>query len=119
MDANEPIEAPVDCDAGRRLGCATFCCRLIVRLAPDEPHPTGERRGNCIDKDPVTGLCVHLERGTQRCGIWDKRPRICRAYDCNHDPSLQVVLREGYRSLTQLAFSDAPPKSEWRRVPTR
>jgi hypothetical protein len=30
-----------------------------------------------------------------------------------------VVLREGFRSLTQIAFADAPPKSEWRRVPTR
>jgi len=116
----EPKEAPVDCDAGRALGCATFCCRLIVRLRPGEPHPThpNERR-SCIDKDPHTGLCVHLDRQSQRCRIWERRPKICRAYDCNHDPSLQVVLREGFRSLTQIAFADAPPESEWRRVPTR
>jgi len=26
----------VDCDAGMRLGCQTYCCRLLVRLDPEE-----------------------------------------------------------------------------------
>ena len=111
-------EASVDCEHGRRLGCATFCCRLIVRLRPGEPHPThpSELR-SCIDKDPETGLCVHLDPDTHRCGIWERRPQICRAYDCNQDPSLQVVLRDGFRSLTQIAWGEPPPRSQLRRVP--
>lgn len=94
----------LDCETGRRLGCATFCCRLIVRLAPDEvePPPPGGVAKRCVDKDPDTGLCVHLDPGTQRCRIWDRRPRVCREYDCNADPMLAVVLREGFLSLTHL-----------------
>lgn len=109
----------VDCEAGRRLGCASFCCRMIVRLDADEGDPrrpdlVGKR---CLDKDPVDGLCVHFERSSGRCGIWERRPRICREYDCNGDTLLQVVLRDGFRSLTELVRARVPPASEWKRIP--
>jgi hypothetical protein len=31
------------------------------------------------------GYCHHLERPTQRCGIYDNRPFVCRSYDCRQD----------------------------------
>ena len=109
----------LDCDAGRRLGCASYCCRLIVRLAPAERDPgqPDNPAKHCIDKDPEDGLCVYFDRDTGRCSIWEDRPAICRAYDCNQDPLLQVVLRDGFSSLTRLVTSTPAPKESWGEVP--
>lgn len=95
----------LDCDEGRRLGCRTMCCRLVVRLAPGEPDPGGHRdpRKSCVDKDPRDGLCVYIDRRTGRCTKWHERPSVCRGYDCNHDPMLQVVIQDGVHSIVQAA----------------
>ena len=31
------------------------------------------------------GYCVHSDSATRRCGVYDKRPAICRTYDCRND----------------------------------
>jgi len=99
----------VDCNAGRALGCQTFCCRLLVRLTDDERRYGDGRLSpkNCLDKRP-DGWCVHLEQHSERCSVWDDRPETCRAYDCTNDPRLQIVLRDGFHSLTALAFAPPP-----------
>lgn len=109
----------VDCEVGRRLGCATFCCRLIVRLqAEDAGSPAApDPRKSCLDKDPEDGLCVHFDRSRGLCRIWRDRPSLCRAYDCNHDPLLQVVLRDGLTSLTDLVRATTPPRESWVQIP--
>lgn len=114
-------ETFIDCDAGRRLGCNTFCCRLLVRYDADErpPAPPGETAKGCVDKAP-DGLCVNLDRSTHRCAIWDRRPRVCREYDCNTDYLLQVALRVGVTNIVQLsrdaiAMTIAP--EDWLSVP--
>ncbi len=106
----------LDCDEGRRRGCDTFCCRLIVRLEDGERDPVQvhNEKKHCVDKDP-DGLCTYLDRKNNRCSVWEKRPSICRVYDCNKDPLLQIVLRDGFHSLTQLVTTpqirlDGPPK---------
>lgn len=88
------VTACVDCDAGREMGCQTFCCRLLVRLKPHEmvPNEEGLAPKGFVDKTE-DGYCVHMDRETNRCGIWQTRPEICREYDCNGDEVLQVVLR--------------------------
>lgn len=94
----------IDCDEGRRLGCRTFCCRLLVRLDEDEREPAvdGRPAKGFVDKG-ADGLCVHLDRVSHRCGIWEKRPRICREYDCNHDYLLQAAIRVGVKDIVQLS----------------
>lgn len=100
------LTGPLDCDEGRRLGCSTYCCSLIVRLEPGERDPTlPEIEKRCIDKCPASGVCIHLGPRDQRCGIYPSRPAICRAYDCRTDPLLKVVLREGFESLVKLVTS--------------
>lgn len=110
----------VDCEAGRRLHCSTFCCRLIVRLGPGEvdPEQPENKAKHCIDKNPEDGICVYLDRDSMRCRIWEKRPAVCRAYDCNQDPLLQVVLSDGFHSLTRLVKSKPPPREAWVRIPS-
>jgi len=101
----------VDCEAGRRLGCSTFCCRLIVRLTADDTArgvPGVSPPMRCIPKD-ADGYCVHLDRIANQCRIWESRPQVCRDYDCNSDELLQVVIRHGFKSLTDVV-------TNWRRT---
>ena len=118
----EECEVFLDCEEGRRLGCATFCCRLIVRLTPEERGrgvPGVEPAMNCLPKD-TDGLCIHLDRETSLCRIWRERPRVCREYDCNHDGLLSVVLKSGFTSLTQLVRDASRLRKAPRaRVPLR
>lgn len=111
----------IDCDAGRRLGCNTFCCRLLVRYYEDERPPSGDGSTpkGCVDKT-ADGLCIHLDRATQRCGIWETRPRVCREYDCNGDYLLQVAVRVGVKNIVQLSrdtLTTQVPREDWVRVP--
>lgn len=114
-------ESIIDCDMGRRLGCNTFCCRLLVRYYEDERPPSvdGSTPKGCVDKAP-DGLCIHLDRATQRCGVWDKRPRVCREYDCNTDYLLQVAVRMGVKNIVQLSRDSLTlqvPSEDWVRIP--
>jgi uncharacterized protein len=106
----------LDCDAGRRLGCHSYCCRLLVRLDPGErdptePHNSGKR---FIDKHPDSGRCIHQVADSGLCGIYERRPRVCRDYDCNHDRMLTVVLRDGCSSIVETsrkALNETNPAS--------
>jgi len=93
----------IDCEQGRRLGCQVFCCRLLVRLEPEErpPPENGLAQKGYMDKDP-DGYCIHFDRERKICRIWEQRPKICRAYNCNRDPLLQVALRYPFRNLADL-----------------
>jgi len=114
----------VDCEAGRRMGCATFCCRLLVRLKPherEEANGPGIVAKGFVDKDGE-GLCVHLNRQTWACEIWEQRPEICREYDCNSDFMLQIVLREGFTNIADVAVKAAKayiPKETYLKIPLR
>ena len=52
--STEIDDAIIDCEMGRRLGCNTYCCRLIVRYAEDERPPSvdGSTPKGCVDKAP-------------------------------------------------------------------
>jgi Fe-S-cluster containining protein len=116
-------EADVDCEAGRALGCQTFCCRLLVRLDPDEREPSkdGLPPKGFVDKDLGDGLCIHLDRVTHRCRIWAKRPRVCREYHCNGDEMLQAALKLGhFRNIVEVAKAAvqlAIPREAYVRIP--
>lgn len=120
-DAATP-RCDVDCEAGRRLGCASFCCRLLVRLDDDERTPTsdGSPAKGFVDKDPISGLCMHFDASTHLCKTWATRPRVCRQYSCNEDPLLQVVLVRGFttlKNLVQASESVQLPKAQRRQIP--
>lgn len=76
---------------------------MLVRLDPEEREPTDGSTPpkGFVDKDEE-GFCVHFHRETGHCAHWQSRPRVCREYDCNADSLLQIVLREGFVSLTTL-----------------
>lgn len=116
-------DADIDCDAGRALGCRTFCCRLLVRLDPDEREPgqDGLPAKGYVDKDLADGFCIHLDRESYRCRIWAQRPRVCREYHCNDDTMLQAALKLGtFRNIVELARAAVQldlPHEAYVRVP--
>lgn len=121
MNKQETTTVFVDCDAGRRLGCGTFCCRLLVRLKPHEMRPgeDGLPAKGFVDKTP-DGLCVHMDAESGRCGIWEERPETCREYTCNDDFMLQVAVREEFANIADLALKAASayiPKETYIQVP--
>jgi len=116
-------KANIDCDEGRRLGCRTYCCRLLVRLDPEEREPSNDDLPpkGFVDKDP-DGNCIHYDMENHLCRIWHKRPRVCREYECNSDFLLQVALRNGFTSLGRLVKEASEayiPKETFIQVPLR
>jgi len=68
----------------------------------------------------VDGFCIHLDRATLRCDIWEKRPRVCREYHCAHDYMLQVAVRVGVKNIVQLSRNSLSlhiPKECFVKVP--
>ncbi len=119
--ADESKTVYVDCDAGRELGCRTYCCRLLVKLKPHEMAESvnGLPAKGYVAKD-AQGLCVHMDSETWRCKIWESRPETCREYSCNNDFMLQVAVREEFINIADLARKATVsyiPKETYIKVP--
>ena len=68
--------------------CKARCCTLTVHCSAQDldegvvrwdyarPYRLRKREDH---------YCVHSEPETRRCGIYDKRPAVCRSYDCRQD----------------------------------
>jgi len=92
----------LDCDAGRRLGCKSFCCRLLIRLEEHERNeidPETQRTKGYVDKKE-SGICLHQDEQTGLCRNWENRPMVCREYDCNLDKLLQIVFKSSGKSIS-------------------
>ncbi|NOX43747.1 MAG: hypothetical protein GXP19_08470 [Gammaproteobacteria bacterium] len=121
MDIQKQDKTCIDCEEGKRLGCQTFCCRLLVRLRPEEMEKTldGSTPKGFVDKDP-DGICIHMNRDSGSCNIWEKRPQTCREYECNSDFLLQVVLHNEFINIAETAKVAAKafiPKENYIKIP--
>ena len=111
----------VDCEAGRKMSCQTFCCRLLVRLDPVErvDGHDGAASNRFVEKS-ADGYCVNLDRKTHLCSIWAERSRVCRGYDCNSDFLLQVAVRRKFKNIAELVKMAATayiPKETYIQIP--
>lgn len=78
---------PIDC-ASRYHICHAACCALRFPLSKqdlDEGVVRWELGRPYRNRQGADGLCVHLDRGTHRCSVYQHRPGICRVYDCRQD----------------------------------
>jgi Fe-S-cluster containining protein len=105
MDGDR-IDASVTCSA-----CDAVCCRLTVLVMADDDVPR-----HLVDRDAhgmevmgkdKDGWCIALDASAMRCGIYDRRPGVCRAFemggaDCRaeraayrqrHDRHIPLVVR--------------------------
>lgn len=112
----------LDCKQGRCLGCQTYCCRLIVRLTEHEAariYPENPEKLS-LDKNLDTGFCEFMDGESFSCTIFEKRPAICREYNCNEDKLLQVALKQKVDSISSLSSEATKPyipRDSWKTVP--
>jgi hypothetical protein len=82
----------IDCAACHAV-CRGACCTLWFALSVrdlDQGHVKWDYLrpyGIAQDGD---GYCVHFDRATYMCGIYENRPLICRTYDCRKDKRIWV-----------------------------
>jgi Fe-S-cluster containining protein len=78
----------IDCENRVHL-CKAACCRLEFALSKEDVQEHIVRwdlgRPYMIARDHKDGYCVHLERPTCCCSIYNNRPLACRGYDCRND----------------------------------
>ncbi|MDB4963941.1 MAG: hypothetical protein JWP01_3940 [Myxococcales bacterium] len=82
------VESPeIDCASLMHL-CKARCCRLSVALDfkdLDDGLRWEYSRPYELRRRADDGYCIYSEKGTHRCDCYDKRPSICRTYDCRED----------------------------------
>jgi len=66
-----------------------------------KPPSNGMVAKGFVDKD-VDGYCIHFDREKFMCAIWNMRPKICSAYNCNNDFLLQVAIRKSFTNQVDL-----------------
>ena len=118
----------IDCDSRLAL-CRGACCRLSFALTVQDLEEGSVKwdlgRPYMIRHDE-DGYCHHIERTSKRCGLYEQRPVVCRAYDCRKDkriwedfenrvvsPNLENLFppraaAEGGQTLYQLTRTPAP-----------
>lgn len=105
-------ESKVDCEKRRHI-CRAACCKLSFALSWQDIQEgirwsLGEPFLNAKATD---GLCVHLDRETRKCGIYNHRPAICRSYDCRPDTRIWLDFEKMIIN-PDLFSTDIPPRSE-------
>jgi Fe-S-cluster containining protein len=77
----------IDCASLLHL-CKARCCKLTFALSfqdLDEGVVRWEYGMPYMIRHGADGYCVHADPQSRRCGVYDKRPLVCRQYDCRKD----------------------------------
>jgi len=79
-------EARVNCEKRTHI-CQATCCTLTYPLSLRDINQ-GIRwslaRPFMNAREP-DGYCIHLQRDTLKCAIYEQRPTLCREYSCLND----------------------------------
>jgi Fe-S-cluster containining protein len=81
------LSTQIDCENRLHL-CHAACCRLRFALTArevEEGHIKWNLGQPYMIRQGDDGYCYHLDREHQRCGTYEERPFVCRAYDCRKD----------------------------------
>lgn len=82
-------ESSVQIDCENRISlCRGACCRLSFALTVqdlEEGKVKWDLTRPYMVRHDEDGYCHHIERESKRCGLYDNRPVVCRAYDCRKD----------------------------------
>jgi Fe-S-cluster containining protein len=83
----------IDCASLLPL-CKGRCCRLNFALSMQDLEE-GVVKFNYgapyyIRKRPDSNYCGHIDPSTLGCTIYDKRPAICRTFDCRNDKRIWI-----------------------------
>lgn len=82
-------EGSVEIDCENRMAlCRGACCRLSFALTVqdlEEGRVKWDLGRPYMIRHDEDGYCHHVERESKRCGLYENRPVVCRAYDCRKD----------------------------------
>jgi Fe-S-cluster containining protein len=83
------FESEVEIDCENRIPlCGAACCKLPLALSGEDMRE-GIVRWDLGQPYMIAhgddGYCVHMDRCTHHCGIYQQRPIPCRGYDCRAD----------------------------------
>lgn len=83
--------------------CEAVCCRLTVVLMPEDDVPrqyiAREPGGLAVMAHGEDGWCAALDRSQMRCGIYERRPDVCRRF----------TMGAGYCRSVREDFANNPP----------
>lgn len=109
----------VDCASLMPL-CKARCCRLTVHLSFQDLDDglRWEYARPYELKRAATGYCVHSVE--QRCGVYDRRPAVCRAYDCRNDKRVWTDFENKIPAPFEHTDRNPPPEAlvQLRKKPT-
>ncbi|HLK88692.1 MAG TPA: YkgJ family cysteine cluster protein [Polyangia bacterium] len=85
----EPSVPPVQVNCLERLHiCEAACCKLDFALTVDEVEG-GRIKWDLgrpyLIRHAADGFCVHRDRTSGRCGVYEERPVTCKGYSCATD----------------------------------
>jgi Fe-S-cluster containining protein len=101
----------IDCEDRYHL-CHGACCALRFALSTqdlDEAVVRWELGRPYIIRHGTDGRCVHQERDTLHCAIYEKRPGVCRVYDCRKDTRIWTDFEQ--RVVNPKLFATMPDGS--------
>jgi len=85
MDSAPYVSNATDSAGITCTSCKACCCRLEVMLMSEDDIPAHlterDRWGGQIMARLDDGWCAALERNTMLCGIYERRPTICRDFE--------------------------------------
>lgn len=88
VDDKYAISGPdIDCASRLRL-CNARCCALTVELSRqdlEEGRIRWEIDEPYLMKRDADGYCTYLDRANGQCVAYEKRPAMCRLFDCRND----------------------------------
>jgi hypothetical protein len=90
--AQEQPTQSVDCSACRDI-CHAKCCSLSFALTREEirdDHAAWNEQRPFVIQHGENGYCVHLDRQTFQCAIYENRPGVCRRYSCEKDKRIRA-----------------------------
>ncbi|MDQ2703301.1 MAG: YkgJ family cysteine cluster protein [Pseudomonadota bacterium] len=95
-----------DCSIDPRVACSAceaVCCRLTVVVMPEDDVPrhflSQEPGGLTVMAHGDDGWCAALDRTHMRCGIYERRPDVCRRF----------AMGGGYCRSVRAEFEASPP----------
>ena len=77
----------LDCETLLPL-CQARCCRLTFALSFQDLEEGTVQWNYSIPyriRQASDAHCVHLDRESRGCGVYERRPGVCRVYDCRND----------------------------------
>jgi Fe-S-cluster containining protein len=79
LSATDARGAAITC-----ASCKARCCRLEVMILGEDDVPPDltevDRWGGLVMARSVDGWCAALDKHTMLCGIYERRPTVCRDY---------------------------------------